>query len=704
MNNQRFFTQRKLALLLVILLLLPLLAACGRKQDAVGSEPTLTVSDEGKLTFSLRLGSEDLKAHEGQVAYLYELKPGETVYDINKKSAMLQNYVASKIRFSFPLLGENGEDRRCNTYLLTFSDGTVYSKPISLSEPEVLATQSNPTYLTNDIKGMPAGYEELASTLHASHSVISLSASELLSGEMAATWNGVSLAINQTLIEQADGQALAATRAGLQLSLELTVGAEIPVSDCVALINWLLERYSNPETGMLTGLILLDTSPSKTDDEFYTSSVERMSSILRCAKIAMASRVENGGVFLGATVNQNHLKQYLSDVLKSVQKSIRKIPGVALYPLSTTAALTADSNTKESEIQSGEAEATADTPLLLSDLPQMTEWLRGELGRDTEVAILGLAISAENPDLQAALCAYAYRAARSVQARLLAYATPADDATGLYDTDGIRRRAADCFDLMDTDENLTAEALASELLGKEWTALKTARSVRASLTGLSNLGFSEELGKRYFDFSEGDPMGFVAAGGASAPAVTASEALNTNVLVTSIAPKAFGAASGIRCNVKDVKEFKDAHVLSASVMPQSPRSEYAEITLRLEGRATDGTAISLTSSITLACNAWQTPSFQIREFTARLDENTPCSMTLTMSPIPVENAEGTESSEDSSAGDVLGLHSVSLRSAEPDRSWILLVAMIGGGFAVGFSVVLILLSLGKKKRARKQSA
>ena len=133
MRSKRFLP-RSAAFLLAVLLLLPLLAACGSKRETAGGAPSLTVDKEGKMTFSLRLNAEEMQAHTGQTAYLYELKPGETVYDINKKSAMLQNNVSSKLRFSFPMRGENGEDRRCNTYLLTFSDGTVVEADLDSGE------------------------------------------------------------------------------------------------------------------------------------------------------------------------------------------------------------------------------------------------------------------------------------------------------------------------------------------------------------------------------------------------------------------------------------------------------------------------------------------------------------------------------------------------------------------------------------------
>ncbi len=694
MNRKFSVPLRGIALLTAILLMLPLLASCKKEQELTEGEPYLTVDGDGVMNFLLKLGAADLQAHAGQTAYLYELTPGETVSAINEKSAMLQNAVSSKIRFAFPVTAEDGTDRRCNTYLMTFSDGTVYSDPIPLSNPEALATNTAPFPNANGIKGMASVSEELARSLHSTHTLISLSVSELLTGDVTASWNGVTVALNGALLEQTDRRVTDAAKAQMQISLELILDPDLSVATGAAIVNLLLERYDDAESGAVTALILKDGKPAfvgAEDDaaeQLYRASVEKYAQLMGVAHTAMVSRVQNGRVYFGAELKTESVKSYVADVYEALKETVSIPFGVALYPLSLTGSLLSE------ETVSGER----DGELLLSDLTETADFFADELGRTSRLCILGLKISAEDPELQSALYTYAYRAAQNAKADFLIYSTPVDEETGLYDSNGLPRPAANCFALADTSENLVGETLASDLLEKEWNALKSVRASRVSIEEPANRGVSDDLGKRYFDFSEGDPMGFAAVGAATAPAVVSSESWNTQVMMTAISAGSFGEASGLRCEVTEVKKLRNAHVLSANLLPQSSGAEEAEITLLLEGTASDGRAISLRSSLTLSCNEWQAVSFHVRGFTSLMDENAPCSVTLTMEPSITES--------DGSPTEVhhaLWLHSVNLRQAAPDYSGLLLIGIVALGFGVGFSVVLIL-SVQKKRRERRNRA
>ena len=695
MNRKFSVLLRGIALLTAILLTLPLLAACKKEQELTEGEPSLTVDEDGVMNFLVKLGAADLQAHAGQTAYLYELTPGEGVSAINEKSAMLQNKVSSKIRFAFPVTTEDGMDRRCNTYLMTFSDGTIFSEPIPLSNPEVLATNTEPFPNANGIKGMASVSEELARSLHSTHTLISLSASELLTGDAAASRNGVTVALNEALLEQTDKQVADAARAGMQISLELILDPDLSVATGAAIVNLLTDRYKDAESGAVTALILKDGKPAfvgaddEVADDVYRASVEKYAQLMGVAHTAMVSRVQNGRVYFGADLKTEKMKSYVADVYEALNETASVPFGVALYPRSLTGSLLSEQNGE------GAPSDDAHGDLLLSDLTDAAEFFSDKLGRTSRLCILGLKISAADPELQSALYTYAYRAARNAQADFLIYGTPVDDETGLYDSNGLPRPAAECFALADTSENLLGETLASNRLGAEWERLNSVRAARVSITEPANRGVSEDLGKRYFDFSEGDPMGFAAVGTATEPAVVTSESWNGQVMMTAISGGAFGEASGLRCEVTEVKKLRNAHVLSANLLPQSSGAEEAEVTLLLEGTAADGRAISLRSSLTLPCNEWQAVSFHVRGFTSLMDENAPCSVTLTMEPSS-ENAP-------SDAHHALWLHSVNLRQAAPDYSGILLVGIVAAGFGVGFSVVLIL-SVQKKKRERRDRA
>ena len=677
MNRKSSLIIRITALLLTLLLMLPALLSCAKDQDLPEGKPRLTVDEEGKLTYLVKLSAKDQQAHTGQTAYLYELLPGETVTDLNGKSAMLQNNVSNRIRFVFSMADANGGDKRCNRYVVVFSDGSVLGEPVSLSNPEALATNTRPFPNSNGIKGIAGGYESLGRTLGATHSLISLSSAELTSGSVAQLWNQEEFLINQSILDAADRQVEAAGREGMQITLELTLDSELPVARSAALINLLLARYE----GGITGLILKETKPQAATEDTYPSSVKKMASVLYNAHVAMVSRAENGRVYLGAEGQIHHVQTYLQDVLTEVKQTTSSpVVGAALYPAPSTESL-----------EPTVAEE-ADRNVLLSDLNSTAELLRNALGKSLRICVAGLAIPASDPSLQSALYAYAYRASQSAKADFLIYKTPVGAENGLYDADGFPRSAAECFALADTAENLIAETLASELLDEDWKALKSPRSSRVILTEQGYVNSTGNIGKLYFDFSEeGEAPQFEAIGNATAPAAVRSESWNSQVLMSQIIPASMGMQSGIRAQLTETKRMQKAQMLSVKLLPQSNGAETAEVTLFLEGTSTDGKAITLQATATLTCNQWQTVSFPVSGFAVLMDEDAPCTVSLTMKPL---NASDEEATGDYHA---LWLHSVNLRSAAPDYSGILLIGMIVGGFLVGFSVI-ILFSIRKKRR------
>lgn len=681
MNRKPSPVIRIAALLLAMLILLPSLFACKKEQEQLPEgKPRLTVDDQGKITYLVKLSAKDQQANAGKTAYLYELLPGETVSDLNGKSPMLQNNVSVRIRFVFSMTDDNGNDRRCNRYVMVFSDGSVFGSPVSLSNPELLATNTDPFPNANGIKGMQGGNEALGRILNSTHSLVSLSSSELTSGTSPLSWNGEEFAMKQSVLDTADQQVNAAIREDMQVTLELTLDSELPILRSTALINLLLHRYE----GKVTGLIIRETNPQKSDGDTYPSSVKKMVSILCTAHTAMVSRAKNGRVYLGIDEQMNHTLTYLQDVLSAVKETLPNAIGAALYPTPSTASIAQNAEN---------ADGQADRDLLLSDLIGATEAIRESVGKNTSVCVAGLCIPAANGALQSALYAYAYRASQGIKADFLIYKTPVHAETGLYDADGFPRSAAECFALADTAENLVAETLAAELLGKDWTSLKAPRVARIALTEKGYANTADNAGKLYFDFSkDSDQPQFEAIGNATSPSTVRSESWNANVLTTKITPAPMGVNSGIRTKITDTKKLHKAQVLSANLHLQSNGAEKAEVTMLLEGTATDGKSVSLKATITLNCNEWQTVSFPISGFTTLMDPNVPCSLSLTMTPIESET-------QDENVGDhhALLLHSVSLRGAATDYSGLIFIGVIAGGFLIGFSVI-ILFSIRKKRR------
>jgi len=683
MNSKKKCAVRFLALMLAALVCMPILVAC-KKETTPAGEPVLKIDENGEMTFSLLLDATTLQAHAGQTAYLYELIPGETMYDINNKSSMQKSKVSSKIKFTFDATDENGADRRCNSYLLAFSDGTVFSTPIHLSNPELMAENTEAFPRANTIKGLTAYDEDLASSLHSAHTLIPISTTELLVGDIPAVWNGIGISLNGALMEQVDAKVLAAARAGMQISLELTIGTEAPISYVSALINLLLDRYSKKESGVVTALILKEAVIASTEDTSYGSSVARMATLMRIARISMVSRVKNGQVYLGADTTLEATKAYAKEVYDQAKATQPISFGVALYPAPLTESLLPNEQTE------GENEDVEDRELILSDVIETVKSLTDHMGRSTDIAILDLAIPASDLNLQSALYAYAYRVATAAKANLLIYSSLVGEETGLYSSDGIARPVAECFSLVDTAQNFAAETEAADLLGKDWTSLKSVKAVRVDMEEHANIGVIEKKTERFVDFSDGTDRGFVAFGKATSPEIRQSESWQAPILATTLSEPYYGRASGLRWKFPEVKKLKDVHVLSANLFIQSATQEGAEVSLCLEGTSEDGRALSLTSSVKVSTDMWQAVSFHIRSFTVQMDLDRPCTMTLT-----VKQTEEIPTGE--AVTHTLLLHSLNVSRAEKDHSILLLVGMIAGGFGIGVSV--ILLTSRRKRRS-----
>ena len=191
------------------------------------------------------------------------------------------------------------------------------------------------------------------------------------------------------------------------------------------------------------------------------------------------------------------------------------------------------------------------------------------------------------------------------------------------------------------------------------------------------------------DFSEGDTRGFESFGLATAPTITQSESWQTSVLAATLTDPYYDIASGIRWSFSDVKKLEDVHILSANLLIQSTTQENVEVFLSLEGTAQDGRVLSLTSSVKVTPDMWQSVSFHIRGFTVQMDADKPCTMTLTVKRCGDLHEEGKMTH-------TLLLHSINVNRAEKDHSMLLLAGMIAGGFAIGASV--ILLAFRKRKR------
>ena len=681
-------SMRAYALLLLLCMLVGLcLPSCARKEEEV-AEPTLCPNEKDGLTLSFSPSAELLDAHRGKTVSVYELAPGETVADLQGRLPVATGKLTAKTEIHVPL---EPHDRIYSTFLPVVGGGFhLTDAPVGLTNPAQLAELTAEFPHANRIKGLAAADEELSRALYSAHTVVSLSASALTAGDgaVSASLAGTNVALDSVTLSETDRAVLAATEAGMQVSLSLLPDAPLSVASYAAILELLASRYVGGECGFVSAILIGKTRERTAENEIEAAVDASFSAaLLRCAEIALCSRYANGRVYLTVGGELAAMEAYLSQV-KTYADGLGCKFGVALAP-------DCDYPAK-------------DARLSIFSLEDAVKSLRALLGRNTRFAVVELSFPAVDPDLQAALCTYAYRASMNSKVDMMIYSAQADDLCGLYSEGLTERPAARAFRLLDTDENAEGERLAATLLANEWEELNSVRSTRFAVTGIANVGSTEDRGTEWIGFGSATVPAFSLAGNGYPPTVRRSESLGVPVLTANLTEATNGVGSGFRCTLPS-KSIEDAYVLAARILPQSSPdfpADTATVTLLLDGTSASGQALNYSASVSVACNEWQSLTFQIRAFSERLNPSAPVTLSLLMQPEYIAPEQGAGGAQDSAASDenalphyALWLHLVNVREAAPDHTLPTVLALVLLGFAVALCTVLLL----RRRRANART-
>ena len=676
---------RALPGLLALLLALLSLAACSGEDDSPAL-PVLQAHEDGSATLTVRLDAQTLQAHAGQTARLFALSPGEDVSAVAGRQPLDEQEVAARLRFPVAV---GGSGLYC-TYAVVFSDGTpLAGTPLSLSNPEILAADASPFPHANTRKGLYAGDEELSRALYSTHTAVRLDLAALLSGSgVRAELGGIALELDAAAMAACDAQVAAAADAGMQVTLEILPDPSLSLPEYAVLLDLLAGRYA------AVSAIVIGEMPARTDGaDGETGAAESAAAqetaaaqgaeLYRLAYLALVSRRAGGRVYLAASG---------SDAGERLLAAAGRLAEVARYPFG--GALCPAPATAAVAPQGADTEGA----LLLSDIAGTVQRIRQSLGQSFRFCVTGVEFPADDPSLQAALMTYCYRAAGGANADFVILGAQSGSASGLYGADMLPRTAAGVFAGLDSGENPEGEALADSLLGEEWRALGAVRGDRLAVHEAANPGTSDDPGKRWMSFSgtagEDYPV-FRTAGSGSAPGTVESGVWGAPVLSAALLPTLCPDGSGYRCTLPKASDLSQVYVLSACLMPQSPSAARARVTLRLDGTAADGRALSCTASAELDCNTWQDISFHIRGFTSQMDDGAPCTLTLTVLPLPDAGGETSGTSSDPFA---LLLRSMNLRTAAANYTLLWVALLVLGGFGVGFLAVLL---PARRRRSRR---
>jgi hypothetical protein len=304
--------------------------------------------------------------------------------------------------------------------------------------------------------------------------------------------------------------------------------------------------------------------------------------------------------------------------------------------------------------------------------------------------VIGLQFSSDDPSLQAALYAFAYRSASVARADFMIYRYQKNERYGLFDQNGNARPLADVFLYADTNENGQGEALAQECLPHDWAALKTSHPARVLTKGYANEGEYEDKMSLLFDFSGGKHPSFYKIGNGYAPSVMLSDGLKTHVLAAALSSSNVPDGSGFAAELESAEGINGAYALTLKLLAQTRVGQNARVTLLLDGRSADGRLLSYRSSITLGANEWKTVTFHIREFTSQVNPESPCRITLLM--LPEEGGEDF----------ALMLHSAHVRGASENSSTLVLVLTVVLGLVVSASAIAAIVLVTRARRRRKR--
>lgn len=683
------FFKRGTALLVLVLMLLPLLCACGGKADPLAKTgfESITLTKKGGVVATLILSAADVAAHKGEYAYLYEIHPNEdpTTVALSGKTAIAQARISSEMKFKFDLYSGK-RSRLLSGFAAYYADGSPITPTArAIDNPALLAPKTAAPLWNGTPKGVYVSDAEAAVALGTSHAVFSVATSDLgrPSSEhdtLRYTYAGTEYSVSRMELAELDRKILSAYRAGMQVTLELSVRMgeldENPQSEMLrrtALLDFLCARYSGEERGVLSAIVF----------GTWRFSADEMAQLASIAHRALLSRVAGGRIYVQAEgFTDADALRYFTDFEKALSK-ISDMPWGAAV-----------------EVDCGNPRAwdRAVAGLAPSVLPALHKDLSALPNSPAFFAAFwrGIDPLASN-DVRAVDFAYCYAKAAEARADMIFFA----EQDVLYNADGGACALTEIYRDIDVGLNGSQLRLCREVSGLDAVADAVAGIpvTRTLLYGVGGVGETGWRDKLLFDFSTGEMHGFTAVGASAAakgsnPASAYSVAYGTDVLHTWLSRDK--AQTGVRKTLADAKAFKRAETLSVAFLAQygTEGIDNCRLILTLCGVDGSGEAILFEAEAVAPADKWQTAAFNVSAFSAVVDPESPVLMTLS-----VESEDGSAPAEDFG----LWIHSVSVRKQTRDLTLLLVLLVSFAGVAVGFVLFFIIYRRQSKRADRKET-
>ena len=581
------------ALVLTCLLLVCMLPACGKNEaPPANGIAAVRLNEKEQVCIEATADAATQSAYAGQKAYLYECLPGQP--SIMGKAPIAEAQVDERMRFEVDL-NDGARSRLSSSFAVVLEDGTWLSPaPHWIENPSLLSKHTDEFGWSSSPKGLQTADPDVAFELGAMHVMLTVRLSLIANSEGAL--------IEESLLAE-DRQVAAATASGQQVSLTVIPDLELSYPSLYQCLASLTARYNGGERGCVSALFL-ESAPARYDS----------ATVCRLAYLALCSQVAHGRVFTVASA-------------RTAQEAEAEFAALG-----------------DALTQGGAMEWGAAVRLSTQDAPWLspTDGLLG--ARDLSAtaaaarskgacrfALCSLLFASENPELQAASVAYAYRSAVEAGADLIYYGSDFSDTYGLFDDNGVPTRAAALFGSVDSGFSTADRALCKKVMGDAWNTSEVLFQSRTVLTGGSEIRTMGRREKPWFDFTKGEPQGFVSVSSPEAATTRHSAAYEAPVLFAWMSP-ARVTDSGVRCVLNDTRTLRGVGALAVDLLAQLAEAPQSNVTLSLEGYDPHGKRLSYTDTRTLESGVWQSVLFDVSPFVAAADPDAPCVLTLTVSP------------------------------------------------------------------------
>ncbi len=610
--------KRGACLMAALLFCLCLFPACKKEADEYRTSgfSYLTIGEKERVEAEVALSAADVRAHTGQTAYLYELRPGETADAVAGKEPLDEIKVKSTMRFRFSL-HDGDRTRLYSAFAVGFSDGTVLSSDgYYIENPQLLATDTTAFAWSQSPKGLVIDEAADAVDLGCAHAMVEVRFSELLNGGESFSFGGADYTLSESARAAVDAKVKAASDVGMQVSLSLIPDRLPSMETAVALIDHLCARYAGGEYGTVSALFVQTASlpdPATDNGQTFTRGAAEL---FRAANTALRSRVANGRVYVISHKSLlSDTKIFFTQLQTRLAAGGEVDWGAAVSPT----------------LPSPAWRVTGKDEMSLSALAELRNFLIEENLKASWFALHGLSFSANDPNEQAASYAYAYREAVDADADLIFYASHVGDAAGLRASDGSARPITAMFSTIDSGLDAESLSLCKSIEDLRWSDSRVDLTSRTVVSGISLAESPHFDEKMLFDFTSEDTIsGFEGVGCLQAPVSRESGSWKTSVLFTKVGPT-YAARGGVCRVLERTDELQGFSSLSWQLLSYVPEAEACAVTLTLEGETKGGERVLYESRVELKNNMWQTAVFYIEEFTALADPSRPCVLRLSTS-------------------------------------------------------------------------